>query len=164
MQTSTIQKSRSRGKETNGRKKSRRASSVEEDKHGDVKDEVSKESLKSKKKSEDGRKMFVSSLDPYDVPLQWWETDHVKYAITYPPVKSRLEKVMGTPIVRLTDRKYMEQLSSNIIKDHEEQQKIRIEGRKLSPPSIISELMKISYKALSDMIRQKNYTKLKLYI
>ncbi|XP_076629613.1 uncharacterized protein LOC143345905 [Colletes latitarsis] len=165
METSTIQKSRSRNKRSNVSKLSQHTDSIVEDiSNQDVKEEIPKKPVMKKKKSENVRKMFVSSLDLYDEPLKWWETEHVKYALNYPPVKSKLEKVMGSPIVRLTDRKYMIQLASNIIKDHEEQQKIRIEGRKLAPPSIISQLMEISYKTLSDKIKQQDFSKLKLYV
>lgn len=84
--------------------------------------------------------------------------------INYRPVKSALEEIMGTHIVRLTNRKYMQLLASNTIKHYEKQQKMRIEERKLKPPSIISRLMETSYKALTETMRQKNYTKLKLYL
>lgn len=68
---------------------------------------------------------------------------------------------MGSHIVRLTDRKYMLQLAFKTARDHEEQQKSRIEGRKLTPPSIISRLMEISYRALSERIKERKQHKFK---
>lgn len=85
------------------------------------------------------------------------------YRLNYPPVKSQLQKVMESPIVRLTDRKYMTQLALNIIKDHEEQQKIRIEKRMLASPLIITELLKISHQVLSNVIQRQGINKLTLY-
>ncbi|XP_076652579.1 uncharacterized protein LOC143358925 [Halictus rubicundus] len=119
---------------------------------------------KKERENEKIRKMFVSREDPYETPLQWWETEHVKYAINYPPVKSYLDDVMGSHIVRFTDRKYMQALACNIRRHREEQQNKRIEERKLKPPSIISRLMETSYKALVDVRKQENYNKLKLYL
>ncbi|XP_076297864.1 uncharacterized protein LOC143217451 [Lasioglossum baleicum] len=119
---------------------------------------------KKERENEKIRKMFVSRQDPYETPLKWWETDHVKYAINYPPVKSYLDEVMGSHIVRFTDRKYMQALATNIRKHREKQQNVRIEERKLKPPSIISRLMETSYKALIEVKKQKNYNKLKLYL
>ncbi|XP_043484400.1 uncharacterized protein LOC122512565 [Leptopilina heterotoma] len=49
--------------------------------------------------------------------------------ITHPVVKSRLEMLMGSNIVRLTDRKYMLKLMSKIQQDYEAQQQIRIKER-----------------------------------
>ncbi|XP_015429331.1 PREDICTED: uncharacterized protein LOC107186047 [Dufourea novaeangliae] len=132
----------------------------------DAKKEAAKRAARRKKEieAENIRKMFVSSLDPLDTPLKWWETEYVKYAINYPPVKSRLEHIMGSHIVRLTDRKYMQLLASSIEKYHQEQQKIRIEERKLKPPSVISRLLETSYEVLTDCMKERKYSKLKLYI
>ncbi|XP_017882946.1 uncharacterized protein LOC108626657 [Ceratina calcarata] len=119
---------------------------------------------KIKTVSEEQRKIFLSTIDPFDAPLKWWEKEHVKYAINYPPVKSRLEKVMGTHIVRLTDRKYMSLLAIKLLEDHVKQQKTRIKRRKLSPPLIISRLLELSYKTLKEKMKQPKFTKLKLYV
>lgn len=58
----------------------------------------------------------------------------------------------------------MEKLASNLHIDHVEQQKIRIGKRKLPPPSIINRLLEISYKALSEQIRDNKCNKIKLYV
>ncbi|KAK1120233.1 hypothetical protein K0M31_012600 [Melipona bicolor] len=121
-------------------------------------------SRQPKKITKDVQTIFISAIDPYDAPLQWWELEHVKYAINYPPVKFRLEKVMGTHIVRLTDRKYMLLLAAKFLENHLEQQEIRIENRKLPLPSITFCLLKVSYKMLSEKIHYPRYLKLKLFV
>ncbi|XP_014219061.1 uncharacterized protein LOC106647266 [Copidosoma floridanum] len=75
--------------------------------------------------------MFNSSDDPYDRPLYWWEKSHVKYAFSHSGVKTRLELLMGSNVVRLTDRKYMMRLVSKIREEHERKQETRIEDRKM---------------------------------
>ncbi|KAK0072698.1 hypothetical protein PV325_010943, partial [Microctonus aethiopoides] len=47
-----------------------------------------------------------------------------------PPVRSRLETLMGSNVVRLTDRKYMLRLVAKIRQDYENHQQKRIEERK----------------------------------
>lgn len=91
-------------------------------------------------------------------------TSFVHCRINYPPVKSRLERIMGTHIVRLTDRKYMLHYMAKIIEDHEKLQKIRIEERKLAPPTIISQLLELSYKALVKKLAEPGYSKITLYM
>uniref|UniRef100_A0ABD2VRU6 Uncharacterized protein n=1 Tax=Trichogramma kaykai TaxID=54128 RepID=A0ABD2VRU6_9HYME len=51
-------------------------------------------------------------------------------AFSYCPVKSRLEGLMNSSVVRLTDRKYMLKLMSRIRQDYESKQEARIEERK----------------------------------
>ncbi|XP_076667825.1 uncharacterized protein LOC143368705 [Andrena cerasifolii] len=129
----------------------------------EVADEAPKVVPKQPKEiSKNVRKMFFSTIDPYDRPLKWWESEHVRYAINYPPVKRQLEKVMGSHVVRFTDRIYMMQLAGNIARLHMEEQELRIEGRKLTPPSIISRLMEISYRALFEKIQLQQHSKIKL--
>ncbi|XP_024939200.1 uncharacterized protein LOC107266164 isoform X2 [Cephus cinctus] len=95
-------------------------------------DTMSKKSKRRKnvKIKKDPRLLFFSSIDIYAQPLRWWEREPVKYALSYPPVRTRLEMLMGSNVVRLTDRKYMLKLMSRIRQDYESQQKIRIEERK----------------------------------
>ncbi|XP_076751603.1 uncharacterized protein LOC143423867 [Xylocopa sonorina] len=126
---------------------------------------------KSNRKKETPKKVYdnierilISTMDRYDSPLMWFETEPVQYAINYPPVKFRLEKVMGSHVVRLTDRKYMLLLMAKLCEDRVEQQKIRINRRKLSPPSVISGLLKISYQTLVERMKDVRFIKLQLYI
>ncbi|XP_014238733.1 uncharacterized protein LOC106660315 [Trichogramma pretiosum] len=51
-------------------------------------------------------------------------------SFSYCPVKSRLEGLMNSSVVRLTDRKYMLKLMSRIRQDYESKQEARIEERK----------------------------------
>lgn len=47
----------------------------------EVADEAAKVFPKRPKEiSEDVRKMFFSTIDPYDRPLKWWDSEHVTYA------------------------------------------------------------------------------------
>ncbi|XP_008214900.1 uncharacterized protein LOC103317755 isoform X2 [Nasonia vitripennis] len=92
---------------------------------------IPKQKQPSSPKHKDNLKMmFTSSIDPYDKPLNWWEQSPVKYAFSCPTVRSRLELLMGSNVVRLTDRKYMLRLMSRIRQDHESQQEARIQDRK----------------------------------
>ncbi|KAK0178735.1 hypothetical protein PV327_007598 [Microctonus hyperodae] len=54
----------------------------------------------------------------------------IDYSFTNPPVRSRLEMLMGSNVVRLTDRKYMLRLVAKIRQDYENHQQKRIEERK----------------------------------
>ncbi|KOC71182.1 hypothetical protein WH47_06243 [Habropoda laboriosa] len=168
MGTKTIEKRRTKYKSKNkynDKKKERSDRTRKNDEEEIEVDDEKKEKLKEPQRvSEDVQKMFISASDPYDTPLKWWEIEPVKYAINYPPVKFRLERIMRTHIVRLTDRKYILTLMAKIKEYNEEQQKIRIEKRKISPPSIISRLLKISAKMLAKKLHDPRQQKLKLYV
>nr|KAF7421572.1 hypothetical protein H0235_009408 [Vespula pensylvanica] len=85
---------------------------------------------KAKKKTKEDQSMFILSLDPYEKPLKWWENEHVKYAINYKPVKSRVQELMGSNIIHLTDREYMKIFTDNIRKSYRDAQISRIEKKK----------------------------------
>ncbi|KYN39057.1 hypothetical protein ALC56_06483 [Trachymyrmex septentrionalis] len=95
------------------------------------------------------------TVDLYDVPPTWWETDCVKYGLSYPPVRSRLTSLMGTNVVRLTDRRYMLQLTSRLQEDYEAQQKARIERRKLKAVSIVPQLSELLPRSLLKATRRR---------
>ncbi|PSN41530.1 hypothetical protein C0J52_17855 [Blattella germanica] len=57
------------------------------------------------------------------------ERKHVVINFSHPHVRSRLEKLMGSNIVRLTDREYMQKLQERIYEDHLEMQRRRIKER-----------------------------------
>ncbi|XP_050584944.1 uncharacterized protein LOC126919590 [Bombus affinis] len=167
MQTATVEKRRTRyQKKANHEEKQKYKNKIisKADKKIELDKRKVEASGKPKKVFEDVKIAFISAIDPYETSLQWWETEHVRYAINYPPVKSRLEKVMGTHIIRLTDRKYMLLLMSKLLQDHMEQQEMCIEKRKLPLPSNISRLLKISYKMLSEKMHDPRHLKLKLYM
>ncbi|XP_070152786.1 uncharacterized protein [Polyergus mexicanus] len=101
--------------------------------------------------------MFLSPVDLYDAPPAWWETDCVKYGLSYIPVRSRLTMLMGSHVVRLTDRKYMTQLASKLQEDYETRQKIRIERRKLKAISIVPKLRELSSGLLLKKITRRRH-------
>lgn len=87
MQTLTIKKKQNKyNKKKNNHKekkiykdkvnKIKRENKEEENKKDDEKKEAQK---KFKKPAEDVT-VFTSAIDPYDAPLQWWETEHIRYA------------------------------------------------------------------------------------
>ncbi|XP_046677362.1 uncharacterized protein LOC124365426 [Homalodisca vitripennis] len=64
-----------------------------------------------------------------------WNTDtspSPEYAgFSQPRVRSRLERLMGTNVVRITDRNYMQKLQMRIREDHEESVRKRIHDREV---------------------------------
>lgn len=119
--------------------------------------------------------MFSLAADLYDAPPAWWETDCVRYGwvqassadvlesnlltnrprLSYKPVRSRLTSLMGSYVVRLTDRKYMMRLASRLQEDYEAQQRVRIEQRKLRVTSDIPELRKSVSRLLLKATRRR---------
>uniref|UniRef100_A0AAG5D707 Uncharacterized protein n=1 Tax=Anopheles atroparvus TaxID=41427 RepID=A0AAG5D707_ANOAO len=59
-----------------------------------------------------------SSNGDNDTSNCWWERPSVIYAVNLPRVTAQLEKLMGTNVVRLTDRKYMQELQRRIQEDY----------------------------------------------
>nr|XP_012147817.1 PREDICTED: uncharacterized protein LOC105663467 [Megachile rotundata] len=162
MHTKTVQKRKSEGARNSLKEEE---SDEKEEQNNKNENEPADEKPKTNKKATtDLRKLLFASIDPNHRLLMWWETEHVRYAINYPPVKSRLEKVMGSHVVRLTDYQYMKKLAANLHEDHLEQQRTRIEGRKLAPPSIIKRLLEISNKSLCEVIRANKRNKIKMYM
>ncbi|XP_046736405.1 uncharacterized protein LOC124405506 isoform X2 [Diprion similis] len=90
--------------------------------------------------------MFTSSKDPFAQPLRWWEKDPIKYAFSYSLVRSRLEMLMGTNVVRLTDRRYMQKLIIRIRQDYEASQQERVAKR------VTNELMRTKKMILERLI------------
>ncbi|XP_060518085.1 uncharacterized protein LOC132696944 [Cylas formicarius] len=60
---------------------------------------------------------------------QWWQKESIQYAFNIPQVRSRLEKLMGTNYVNLTDRVYMQRLQQRILEDYEDSMDKRIKVR-----------------------------------
>ncbi|XP_063914206.1 uncharacterized protein LOC135130697 isoform X2 [Zophobas morio] len=67
-------------------------------------------------------KMFTSAQ-------KWWSKASIKYAFSHPHVTSRLEKLMGSNLVCLTDRDYMQKLQERILEDYAESMDKRIKVR-----------------------------------
>ncbi|CAL7945785.1 unnamed protein product [Xylocopa violacea] len=164
MRALTAEKKPSKYRSKNNHDKKRKSKDKDTGKNNEKMENDNRKKETPKKVYDNIERVFISTMDRYDSPLMWFETEPVKYAINYPPVKFRLEKVMGSHVVRLTDRKYMLLLMAKLREDHVEQQKIRIDRRKLSPPSIISGLLKISYQTLIEKMKDDRFIKLQLYI
>lgn len=60
----------------------------------------------------------------------------VHFRISHPGVKTKLEMLMGSNIVRLTDRDYMLKLMAKFRDNHEKQQQKRIEERRVRDLSL----------------------------
>ncbi|XP_046144348.1 uncharacterized protein LOC114873557 [Osmia bicornis bicornis] len=78
MQTTTIQKRRTKVSISNLKK---RVSGENVEKNEKEKNEVTKHKpMELKETTKYIQQMLSSNIDPYDKPLTWWETDHVRYA------------------------------------------------------------------------------------
>ncbi|XP_055853056.1 cilia- and flagella-associated protein 45 isoform X2 [Episyrphus balteatus] len=64
-------------------------------------------------------------------PKQWWEDTDALVAFNIPRISARLERLMGTNVVRLTDRKYMKELRERIDEDYRMQLTNRIKNREI---------------------------------
>lgn len=53
-------------------------------------------------------------------------------SFSHPRVRSRLERLMGSSVVRITDRGYMQRLQLRLREDHEENVRKRIHDREVS--------------------------------
>ncbi|XP_030238805.1 apical junction molecule isoform X1 [Drosophila navojoa] len=62
---------------------------------------------------------------------KWWEDPDVIVAFNLPRISARLERLMGTNVVKLTDRAYMKQLRERIDEDYRKQLLARIRAREL---------------------------------
>ncbi|XP_043661061.1 probable DNA double-strand break repair Rad50 ATPase isoform X2 [Drosophila teissieri] len=62
---------------------------------------------------------------------KWWEDPDVIVAFNLPRISARLERLMGTNVVKLTDRSYMKELRQRIDEDYRKQLLSRIRAREL---------------------------------
>ncbi|EDW52027.1 probable DNA double-strand break repair Rad50 ATPase isoform X2 [Drosophila sechellia] len=62
---------------------------------------------------------------------KWWEDPDVIVAFNLPRISARLERLMGTNVVKLTDRSYMKELRERIDEDYRKQLLSRIRAREL---------------------------------
>ncbi|XP_020799052.1 cilia- and flagella-associated protein 45 isoform X2 [Drosophila serrata] len=62
---------------------------------------------------------------------KWWEDPDVVVAFNLPRISARLERLMGTNVVKLTDRAYMKELRERIDEDYRKQLLSRIRAREL---------------------------------
>ncbi|XP_055305741.1 uncharacterized protein LOC129570229 isoform X2 [Sitodiplosis mosellana] len=61
---------------------------------------------------------------------EWWKVKSIQYVFNLPRVNAQLEKLMGSNVVHLTDRKYMTELRRRITEDFENMLMKRIHHRK----------------------------------
>lgn len=78
-----------------------------------------------------------------------------RHRLSYTPVRSRLTSLMGSNVVRLTDRAYMRQLASKLQKDYEARQRARIERRKLKATTVVPKLCELLPKSLLRTARRR---------
>ncbi|SPP79651.1 intersectin-2 isoform X1 [Drosophila guanche] len=62
---------------------------------------------------------------------KWWEDPDVIVAFNLPRISARLERLMGTNVVKLTDRAYMKELRERIDEDYRKQLLSRIRAREM---------------------------------
>ncbi|XP_068141634.1 calponin homology domain-containing protein DDB_G0272472 [Drosophila tropicalis] len=62
---------------------------------------------------------------------KWWEDPDVIVAFNLPRISARLERLMGTNVVKLTDRAYMGELRQRIKEDYCNQLQSRIKAREI---------------------------------
>ncbi|CAB3231279.1 unnamed protein product [Arctia plantaginis] len=60
---------------------------------------------------------------------RWWQAKIIQYAFAHPHVRARLEKHMGSNLVKLTDKSYMTELEERIRAVNEEGLNKRISAR-----------------------------------
>lgn len=64
----------------------------------------------------------------FDTPI-----NRVSHSFNLPRISARLERLMGTNVVKLTDRAYMKELRERIDEDYRKQLLARIRAREVSP-------------------------------
>ncbi|GJQ67217.1 hypothetical protein Trydic_g8123 [Trypoxylus dichotomus] len=74
---------------------------------------------------------------------KWWEKASIKYAFSHSHVRSRLEKLMGSNVVSLTDRGYMQRLQERILEDYAQSMSKRIATRQAEEMERVKNLVLI---------------------
>lgn len=60
----------------------------------------------------------IPSLASFKPAAKWWQKPPIQYAFSHPYVRAKLEKLMGSNLVSLTDRDYMQRLQERILEDY----------------------------------------------
>lgn len=68
-----------------------------------------------------------------------------RYSVNLPRVTAQLEKLMGTNVVRLTDRKYMQELQRRIQEDYNVTLEKRITEREVSEAYGLTESLRSGF-------------------
>ncbi|XP_047987054.1 uncharacterized protein LOC125226918 isoform X1 [Leguminivora glycinivorella] len=95
-----------------------------------------------------GRKKMKRFVMP-NVP-RWWQLKVIQYAFAHPHVRARLEKHMGSNLVRLTDKAYMTELEDRIRAVNEENLNKRITSRVLDEMERLKRLILVGKTPLKE--------------
>lgn len=97
-----------------------------EGEHGEMEEGAGKSTLSMKssarlrkeKKKQMKMKKHIVPIYSFQFVQLWWQKAPIKYAFSHPYIRSRLEKLMGSNMVSLTDRAYMQRLQERILEDY----------------------------------------------
>ncbi|KAG6443993.1 hypothetical protein O3G_MSEX003137 [Manduca sexta] len=81
---------------------------------------------------------------------RWWQAKIIQYAFAHPHVRARLEKHMGSNLVRLTDKTYMTELEERIRAVNEENLNKRISSRVLDEMERLKRLILVGKTPLKE--------------
>ncbi|XP_013181477.1 PREDICTED: uncharacterized protein LOC106127783 isoform X1 [Papilio xuthus] len=81
---------------------------------------------------------------------RWWQAKIIEYAFLHPHVRARLEKHMGSNLVRLTDKTYMTDLEERIRSVNEENLNKRISMRVLDEMERLKRLILVGKTPLKE--------------
>ncbi|XP_021205681.1 uncharacterized protein LOC101744184 [Bombyx mori] len=81
---------------------------------------------------------------------RWWQAKVIQYAFAHPHVRARLEKHMGSNLVRLTDKNYMTELEERIRAVNEENLNKRISSRVLDEMERLKRLILVGKTPLKE--------------
>ncbi|XP_045511656.1 uncharacterized protein LOC123706428 [Colias croceus] len=81
---------------------------------------------------------------------RWWQAKIIQYAFAHPHVRARLEKHMGSNLVRLTDKSYMTELEERIRAVNEENLNKRISSRVLDEMERLKRLILVGKTPLKE--------------
>lgn len=97
---------------------------------------------------ETGRKKMKRFQLP-NVP-RWWQAKIIQYAFAHPHVRARLEKHMGSNLVKLTDKNYMTELEDRVRAVNEENLNKRISSRVLDEMERLKRLILVGKTPLKE--------------
>ncbi|CAB3251384.1 unnamed protein product [Arctia plantaginis] len=81
---------------------------------------------------------------------RWWQAKIIQYAFAHPHVRARLEKHMGSNLVKLTDKSYMTELEERIRAVNEEGLNKRISARVLDEMERLKRLILVGKTPLKE--------------
>lgn len=93
---------------------------------GVVQPKVKKKKTAFKQTSE----TLTQTITTFKPIAKWWQKPPIQYAFSHPYVRAKLEKLMGSNLVSLTDRDYMQRLQERILEDYGHCMTKRIDLRK----------------------------------